>query len=107
MAMTCDPVHLSDELHAAGIQPGAFAGCRSGGPLDTIVWAPGHPTPAEDASAQRVMAAHDPERATRERREAVARLRGGLAGWDGATLEQRLATAKDLLAWTLRSEPAG
>ncbi|MBI5369075.1 MAG: hypothetical protein HZA54_18715 [Planctomycetes bacterium] len=107
MAMRCDPVRLTAELHAAGITPVALVGCRSGGPLDTLGWAAGHPTPVEEATAAHVLAAHDPERAERERRAAIARLRDHLAGWDAATPEQRCAGVKDLLAWVLRDEAAG
>lgn len=61
MAMRTDPARLTAELVAAGIPATAFAGCRSGGPLDTIAWATGHPTPTEQMSAAAVLAAHDPD----------------------------------------------
>lgn len=65
MSARTDPTRLSAELIAAGLSSASFTGCRSGGLLETICWSPGHPTPAELATATGVLAAHDPDAAAK------------------------------------------
>ena len=68
-----DSAGLDAELREGGLP---ITGCSSDGRVD---WLPGHPTPEEEAKAQRVLVAHDPR--TRGSAEAA-----------------RLAEARDLVA---------
>ena len=85
MAMRCDPARLHAELLAAGIPATAFSGCRSGGTLPTVAWATGHPTPAEDATVQSVLATHDPDGAQKADAAERQRVRDLEAIMDAAT----------------------
>ena len=85
MAVLCDPARLHAELIAAGIAAAAFSGCRSGGPLPTVVWATGHPTPAEDATVRSVLAAHDPDGAAKDTTAERQRVRDLETIMDAAT----------------------
>lgn len=79
MAARTDPARLHAELLAAGIPPAAFTGCRSGGQLETISWAPGHPTAGEQAAADAALAVHDPDGAKKDMAARLAAIRTGLA----------------------------
>ncbi len=102
--------HLDEELRAAGLR---IDGCSSDGRIDWV----SPPSPAEQATAAAVLAAHDPDRRKREhyaadveRREHVAHTLSATetqAIWDGLTAAQRSeATRRGLRALALLAQRA-
>lgn len=97
MAIRTDPARLYTELLAAGIPAASFSGCRSGGPLPTVVWTTGHPTPTEDATAQAVLASHDPDSEKKDEAQRRADCKSALADLtkNNAGLDSSLPTARE------------
>jgi len=84
-----DASSLDAELRVAGLK---IHGCNSNGRVDWI----DPPTPAEQATAAQVLAAHDPTKRERDtqaedtdRRGKLVELAGLLDTWDTITLQQR------------------
>lgn len=98
--MTYDSTQLDAELRAAGLP---LAGCDSTG---RVTWPVGvTPTPAQLATIQAVLAAHDPEKAAKDKAAAEVLVKQWLLDLDDLSEARRRVAIAGILRYLVGMSP--